>query len=286
MNWIQTTFQRMEGVYSRLFADWLHINFVVRTVLLLLMLWLIIYVAALAFKYIVGPLAVYVYINALLRAWNFLVTETIQEWIYIHHYSKGSQKYSGLYLRLTDKAKRNRAVLSNNDRGTRRGRIRTLGNQMMVAAGIIVALWVVAFGINQEYTAPAWAANGSAGESIQPGDNNEVPNGGETGGEQTPNGRPSTDHEYVPGMIRPGQFPPGAQVSLALTEDARDGARLRSGPGTADTTVIEMLWGEGLLTYLGYYMPDADVDTLYWMRVLSPSGVEGYIGSHLVEVVG
>ena len=287
MYWIQLTFQRMEGLYSRLFADWLHINFIVRTVLLLLMLWLIIYVAALIFKYAVGPFVVFVYINVLLRAWNFLVTETIQEWIYIHHYSKGSQKHSALYLRLTDRVKRNREILSNNEKkSARRGRIRTLGNQMMITAGVIVALWVVAFGINQEYVAPAWAANGGGEGGNAPYiGNNEEPGNGEANGTTQPNGRPSNDTEYVPGLMRPGQFPPGVQISLALTQEAREGARLRSGPGTADTVVIEMLWGDGLLTYLGYYVPDADVSTLYWMRVLSPSGVTGYIGSHLVEVV-
>jgi len=283
----------MEGIYSRLFADWLHINFLARTVLLVLMLWLIIYIAALAFKYVVGPFVVLIYTNILLRAWNFLITETVQEWIYIHYYSKGNPRFSGLYLRLTDRVKRNRAVLSNDKHnGTpRHGRIRRFGNQMMISAGLIAALWVVAFGINQEYTAPVWAANGSAtgsGEANAQDYINNYPETDDTDANDYTerNERPSVDNAYVPGMIRPGQFQAGAQVSLALTQEAREGARLRSGPGTAGTTVIEMLWGDDLLTYLGYYVADMDVETLYWMRVISPSGATGYIGSHLVEVAG
>ena len=294
MTWIRSSFQWAEGLYSRLFADWLHINFVIRTVLLLLMLWLIIYVAALIFKYLAGPFVVLVYINIFKRAWNFLITETIQEWIYIHYYSKGDMKYSSLYLRLTDRVKHNRTVLSYNKyKGIlHQGRVRRLGNQMMITAGIIVTLWVAAFGLNQEYAMPAWAANENPQESSARDDDqgqgqaHPEPDESENNDENENTEAPSLpDNDiYVPGLIRPGQLPAGT-INLALTEEAREGARLRSGPGTAGTTVIEWLWGEGLLTYLGYYVPDPDVETLYWMRVLSPSGMEGYIGSHLVEIV-
>ncbi|MCL2379037.1 MAG: SH3 domain-containing protein [Defluviitaleaceae bacterium] len=280
MNWIQSSFGRAEGLYGRLFADWLHINFVVRTVLLLLMIWLMIFIGALIFKYAVGPLLLLAYINVILRAWNFLVVETVQEWIYIHHYSKGSPRFSSLYMQLTDRAKRNRKILSNNEQKAplRQRRIRRLGNQMMITAGVIVAMWVVAFGINQEYTAPAWVAGANVNENNEPDENQQEPD--ETGANDE-----TENHENIPGSHTPGLFPNGAQT-LTLTQDAREGARLRSGPGTADTVVIEMLWGDELLTYLGYYIADADVDTLYWIRVRSQAGAEGYIGSHLVEAVG
>ena len=288
MTWIQTSFQRADSLYSRLFADWLHINFIARTVLLLLMLWLIIFIGALIFKYVIGPVWMLFYVNVLLRAWNFLIIETIQEWIYIHHYSKGSTRFSGLYMRLTDRVKHNRARLSSSEENTahRRQRARRLGNQMMITAGIIVAMWVVAFGINREYAAPAWAASSGANEgSTQDETPPELGNNEDAtetiSGEEEPR-----EDVYLPGMVRPGLFPEGAQISFALTGNARDGARLRSGPGTADTVVIEMLWGDEILVYLNHYVADADVDTLYWIRVRSESGVVGYIGSHLVEVVG
>ena len=290
MTWIQSSFSWAGDLYSRWFADWLHINFIIRTVLLLLILWLIVYVATLIFKYAVGPLAVLAYINIFKRFWNFFVTETIQEWIYIHYYSKGSMRFAGLYLRLTDKIKHNRTMLSNNEDRVllRQKRIRKLGNHMMISAAIIAALWVAAFGINQEYTAPAWAAvNGSTNDSsAQDNDYPEIPYETEPDDAAERDDEPYAYNIYPPGQLSPGQFPADTPVILALTEEAQAGARLRSGPGTADTTVIEMLWGDSLLTYLGYYVADADVETLYWMRVLSPSGVEGYIGSHLVTVVG
>jgi len=121
------------------------------------MVCLIIYIAALVFKYALGPLAVLIYINVLKRAWNYLVTETLQEWIYIRYYSKGDSKFANLYLRLCDKVKHNRAVLSG---GKNKGvlpsvRVRKLGNRMMVATMIIATMWVMAFGLNQEYAMPA-----------------------------------------------------------------------------------------------------------------------------------
>jgi len=250
------------------------------------MLWLIIYVAVQIFKYAVGPLIVLIYINVFKRAWNFFITETIQEWIYIHHYSKGSPRFSSLYMRLTDKARHNRAILSKHKGRMDHGRVRRLGNWMMITSGIIATLWVAAFGLNQEYTAPAWVASGSPGENNSQ-ENNYPESGDAEAGSGTENDDyPVNEEIYFPGLISPGRFPIGEQISLLLTEEAREGARLRSGPGTAGTTVIEMLWGDGLLTYLGHYVPDTDVETLYWMRVRSQSGTEGYIGSHLVEIVG
>lgn len=291
MTWIQTSFERAEGLYARLFADWLHINFIMRTVLLLLMLWLIIFVATVIFKYVLGPLLMLIYVNVLLRAWNFLVVETMQEWIYIRHYSKGSPRFSGLYMRLTDRAKHNRAVLLGDEDAKiiRCKRMRKLGNQMMITAGIIVAMWVVAFGINQEYTAPAWAASGNAGEDTVVANGYTPPNGeGANEYEETGNDDEaetlSYEDEYIP--VSPGRFLDG-EVSFILTQEASEGARLRSGPGTADTVVIEMLWGDEVLIYLGHYIADADVDTLYWIRVRSRAGMEGYIASHLVvEITG
>ena len=287
MRWIQASFNRMEGIYARLFADWLHISFIMRTVMLILMLWIIIIIGALAFKYVIGPLLMRFYINVMLRAWNFIVVETVQEWIYIHHYSKGSPRFSGLYMRLTDSAKHNRALLAGGEENAvlQRKRVRRFGNQMMVAACVIVAMWVVAFGINQEYTAPVWVASGDADENAGPDDNGPEPQDASTGDESDDNATPH-DANDIPGLVRPGQFPDGAQISMALTGDAQvEGARLRNAPGTADSVVIEMLWGDETLVYLGHYVADADVDTLYWLRVRSLSGEVGYIGSHLVVLV-
>jgi len=259
------------------------------------MLWLVIFVVAQIFKFILGPLAVLFYVNVIKRAWNFFFTETLHEWVYINYYSKGDAKYSNLYMKLCDKVKHNRTTLSRTGYKNilSQGKVRRLGNYLMLTAGIIVALWVGAFGLNQEYAMPAWVGGvtNEPNEAMEPDypeinepehepDNND--NNGSTNDNEEP---PPTDF-YAPGLINPQQFPPYAQVTFALTSEAGvDGARLRDGPGT-DTTVIEMLWGYDLLIYLGYYVQDAELETLFWLKVRTPLGTEGYIASQLVEVVG
>ena len=290
MAWFRTSFQWAGDLYNTMFADWLHVGFWVRSVLLLLMLGIIIYIFSLIFKYVLGPLAVLVYVNMFLRAWNFLITETIQEWIYIRYYSKDSSKYASKYLRLCDKVKHNRATLSDTTYMgiLRRGRVRKLSNHMMFAAGIIAILWIGAFGINQEYAMPAWVeSNGvdddyNGYEIIDSEENESEPD--EENDEDEIDDIPSSII-YDPGFIVPRQLT--ANAVLALIEEAQEsGGRLRDGPGIAGATIIEMLWGDDLMVYLGYYVPDADVEALYWLRVRSPSGMIGYIGSQLVEVVG
>jgi len=284
MTWFRNSFKWAGELYASWFADWLHVNFVARTIILLLMLFLIIFVIAQIFKFILGPLVVFVYVNVFKRAWNFLFVESIQEWIYINYYSKGDLKFSAWYMRLCDRAKANRTILSDTTLAGiyRKGKIRRLGNYLMLTAGVIAALWVVAFGLSQEYAMPAWA--GVLPSETSPIEENE---------DQYPNIIDETEYEndeepeeeiYIPGMIRPGLLPSGSQVFLALTEEsAIEGARLRDGPGTG-TIVIEMLFGHELMVYLGNYVPDEDVATLYWLRVRTNEGTEGFIASHLVIV--
>ena len=290
MSWLRQSFEWMSQRYTAWFADWLHVNFVIRTVILVLMAWLIIFVAALLFKYVLGPVAVLVYVNIFKRAWNFFVIETLQEWIYIRYKSRGSQQFSGLYYRLCDKIKRNRNTLSYAGYTgiLERGRVRKVGNHLMVYSAVIAALWIGAFGLNQEYVRPAWVGavdvSGDADENLhQSDDTNE-----DDGNDDEDNSEVVPQAAYIPGMLSPREFPAGGNVVLALAEEFRsDGVRLWDGPGPGtDTTVVEMLWGYDLLIYLGHYVPDSDVDALYWLRVRTPSGMEGYIGSQLVEVVG
>jgi len=287
MTWFRTSFELAGRVYNRLFVDWLHVNFIIRTIILLMMLWIIIFVGALVFKYVLGPLAVLFYINVIKRAWNFLITETLYEWLYIRYYSKGNSRFNNWYLRLSDRVKHNRAVLSyTRYRGIlHRGRVRKLGNYMMITAFILAAMWVVAFGLNQEYAAPVWAAvnGGDENNTDIPDMYAEEPNHEDDIEEPSEVDEPPLN---LHGFISPSQLPLDTTISLALTENVQEeGARLRDGPGLTDTTVIEMLWGSGQMTFLGHYVPDDDVGTLYWLRVRTPSGIEGYIGSQLVEVV-
>jgi len=285
MTWFRSSFEWAGDLYAAWFADWLHVSFLIRTVILLMMLWLMIFVTAQAFKFAIGPFIVLFYVNVIKRAWNFLVTETLHEWIYIKYYSNGDSKFSDWYLRLCDRVKRNRAILSDTTfKGImKRGKVRRLGNYMMLSAGIIMTLWVGAFGLSQEYAMPAWA-EGVTADPIEP-DEPEIDEP-EIDDESDLEAEPAIEDIYIPGIVSPSRFPSEGQIIFALTEAAgTEGARLRDGPGTG-TIVIEMLFGYELMTYMGYYIPDSDVATLYWLRVATPSGTEGYIASHLVTVVG
>jgi len=290
MAWFRSSFEWAGDLYSRVFADWLHINFIIRTIILLLMLWLIIFVAGLVFKFVLGPLAVLIYVNVIKRAWNFLVTETLHEWLYIKYYSQGSPRFANWYLRLCDRVKHNRTILSNSGFSGifHRGRVRVMGTRMMIVATVIATMWVVAFGLNQEYAAPAWV-----GVDVTTNTNNEDDNViTDTDDYPEPD---NTEDEYesdiyndnddINEFISPGQFPLGSQVALVLAEHVQEeGARLWDMPSLSEGTVVEMLWGDEPLTFLGYYVADSDVDALYWLRVRAPSRAEGYIGSQLVEV--
>jgi len=289
MTWFRASFEWARDLYAAWFADWLHVSFLIRTIILLLMLWLIIFVGAQVFKFFLGPLIVLIYVNVFKRIWNFLVTETLHEWIYINYYSKGDSKHSDRYMRLCDKVKRNRAILSDTSfKGIIvRGNVRKLGNYMMLSAALIVALWVGAFGLSQEYAMPAWVG-GVTNIPEETSDYEEYADPDDTDSDnETENDDIAEPEEvYFPDMVTPSRFPSEGQVIFSLTDEASiEGARLRDGPGTG-TVVIEMLFGYELLTYMGYYIPDEDVATLYWLRVTTPSGTEGYIASHLVMVAG
>jgi len=154
----------------------------------------------------------------------------------------------------------------------------------MIAAAIVATMWVWAFGLSHEYAMPVWQ-----GVTTNPVEDNdyEEENSLDNGENYIDEGHetPADTVLYVPGMINPSIFAPGETVIFSLSEEASmDGARLRDGPGTTDTTVIEMLFGHDLLVYLGQYAQDTDLETLFWLRVRAPSGMEGYIANQLLEV--
>ena len=282
MSWFRLSFERAGDLYRHLFADWLHVDFFIRTAILLLISWLVIFVSALLFKYVLGPLLVLLYVNLFKRAWNFLYTETVYEWIYINYYSIGDSRFQNWYYRLSDRVKRNRAALSQGGYVgiLKRGRVRKVGNYMMVAVGIICTLWILAFALNQEYVTPVWAGENTVAD--EPEESDPIP---DSEPENNDTNDLTVSGAYIPGLIEPEQLPEDAAVLFVLEGSVRvSGARLRSGPGT-DSTVIEMLWGYDLMTYLGYFVPDSDVEALYWLRVRTPSGNEGYIANQLLEVV-
>ncbi|MCL2215462.1 MAG: SH3 domain-containing protein [Defluviitaleaceae bacterium] len=300
MTIIRTTFDWAGALYSRWFADWLHVHFIIRTVLLLLLMWLIIFLGAQLFKYVLLPLVLMLYYHVFFRAWNFLFVETPQEWLYLRYHSKDKPDHAQLYSRLCDKVKRNRLILKHTKFAGMMIRARRPASVLMFICLVASTLWISAFGLHQEYAAPALVLiDNTADRDMQDSDvpdldlppdessNNEndlydyyTP--GEAEAEPTP----GSHAVYAPGTINPAGWPAESNIRLSLTEQGAQGARLRDGPGIAGNTIIEILWDDTLVTYLHSFVPDVYVNGLYWLRVRTPGGAEGYISSQLVEVAG
>jgi len=300
MNAIRSTFDWAGDLYSSWFADWLHVHFIIRTVIILLILWLIIFLAAQLFQYAVGPVLLMFYYHIFFRAYNFLFVETPHEWIYIRYHSQDKPNFAATYLRLCDKVRKNRAILAHTRYSGMIKKSKKFAINLMLISLVASTLWVSAFGLHHEYAAPALAIVDNR-EQAHPGTDNEThlpepdPNENESNNEQTPipPEYPYETHDvhqvperytpYAPGTINPAAWPPGANITLFLTEEASLGARLRDGPGISGNRVIEIIWDNATLTYLHFFVQDEYVSGLYWLRVRSPEGTVGYISSQLVS---
>ena len=286
MNIIRTTFDWAGDLYSRLFADWLHIHFLIRTILLLLLLWLVVFLAAQLLRYVLLPLAMMFYYHVIFRAWNFLFVETPQEWLYLQYRAKDKPDYARLYSRLCDKVKKNRMILDHTKFMGMVIRARRPALGLMVIALVTVTFWASAFGLHQEYYAPVLLVVDNRPQDPPPDEENEEPEydyfGYDYGYVYEPE-EAETEGTYAPGTINPAEWAIGSSIILTLTEQGSQGARLRDAPEISGSTVIEILWDNAELLYLHSFTPDEYVNNLYWLRVRTPSGAEGYISSQLVE---
>jgi len=294
---------------SALYADWfsgfLHMHFVLRTGILLLFLWGALFLLAQLFQYVFGPLLVLFYRHIIFRLYNYIFVETPYEIIYIKYFSKDKPNFRNLYLRLSDRVKNNRLLLSHTKyKGIiYKGTVKKATWVFVATVGVAFSLWLTAFGLHQEYAVPAlvgYTPGDAAGDEINNDDelnnnlinnNNEnnniiyTPTGqapGESDDIPLPSPTPpvSADVIYPSGIESPSGWVDG--ILLVLNIYGIEGARLRDEPGFTGT-VIEMLWGERELEYLGYYRADAEVSGLYWLRVRSPENQIGYIANHLIE---
>jgi hypothetical protein len=272
---IRSTFEWAGELYGRWFADWLHVHFLIRTVLIIFMLWLIIYLSAQLIKYIFAPLALMFFIHVIFRAWNFLFIETPHEWIYIKYHSKDIPKFSELYLRLCDKVKHNRMILSHTKYKGALLRSRKFAMQFMIICSVAATLWVSAFGLHQEYSAPSASVYVEERET----DIRDNETESEDSFVEIPSQQPQ---EETP--IQNAPFEMSDNAILTLNESGSTGARLHSGPGITGETILEILWDDATLLYLNENVPDEYVNGLFWLRVQSPDGTVGYISSQLVEI--
>ncbi|MCL2198675.1 MAG: SH3 domain-containing protein [Defluviitaleaceae bacterium] len=272
---IQNTFDRAGEFYVDLFADWLHIHFLIRTVLILFVLWLLVYLVAQVVKYVIAPAFLLFFYHVIFRAYNFLFVETPHEWLYIRYHSKDRSDFSAAYLRLCDRVKRNRMILEHTKYKGVMIRSRIFAQQFLVICAVTVTLWASAFGLHQEYALPAMAVVSYPSES----DDFAMEAVTDLEEEITI----PTD-EYDPLTVPIASTADWRPNSVfTLNEQGRAGARLRDGPGITDQTIIEILWEDTALTFLNEYMPDTYVNGLYWLRVQTPDGTVGYISSQLIQ---
>jgi len=249
-------------------------------------MWLAIYIAAQIIRYVVAPLVLLFYIHVIFRAWNYLAVETPHEWLYIRHFSKGSPKYEKTYLRLCDRVKRNRTKITYAKFPGMVRRSKKFTQRLMIVCGVMAVLWLGSFGLYNEYTVPAVALQPAEqqAESYQqtqlpPPELPTLPP--PALGEDTPAGIQGIDHDH---WLNPANWPEQGEMVLTLTEQGELGTFLRNGPGISGHSVIEILWDNDRLVFLEYFVPDPDVFGLFWLHVLSPSGTEGYVSSHMVEL--
>ena len=254
------------------------------------MVWLFILVGLKIFKYFVGPLFVLLYYNIFFRLHNYFFVETPAEWIYIRYYSKDLPTLERTYLRLTDRAKKNRELLSELDYGMSIVKVRKAERRFSYFLLSLSTLWIVAFGLYAEFfpPLPMPLENGMniGGQATEPGTNQEVfgDEENDVNENEINDGNVGGGHNvYQPGLVNPAEWVSG-NITLILNEVGRDGAWLRNGPGISGFVVVQVLWGDVVLEYLQFFVPDEYVNGLYWLRVRTPDGNTGYLSSSLVEV--
>ena len=261
MTWVDNIFEWAVVYYRELMADYMHFHFVMRTAFFMLILGLTVVIGKYALEYIVGPIIIFILFQVLFRAWNFFITETRQEWIYIHFYSKNDSRYNQKYLSLCDKINDNRQKMARMSyiEVFKRKNLRKLSRGLFVFIFVVVALWLCAFGIY---------ANNDLSPAIV-----------ETDFEIS-----YTISEELPHDINLKlDWLQNENIILRLNSRGIIGSRLRNAPNFEDSYVIEILWGEQRMTYTGVFHED-DYDTnMYWLQVIAPSGQIGYISSQLVE---
>jgi len=215
------------------------------------------------------------------------MVETPQEWLYIRYHKKDVSTYSMFYLKLCDKVKRNRTILLHKKYRGVVFKLRRTSYVMMAICAAVTLLWSVSFGLHQQYVVPAMvvvdgttAGGETTTTTTQPGQTQP--------GITTQPG--TTLPAYIPGGTvidgAPAGWPANEIVVLHLNEFGQPGAPLRNGPGISDYSIIEMLWDNDRLVYLHAFAFDTEVEGQYWLRVLSPTGTEGYISSRLVGMEG
>ena len=280
--------ETVREIYINLFGNFLHVHFFIRTAFLLLLAWLVILLFIKMFIFIFGPCFVLMFYHIFFRIHNYFFVETPAEWIYIRYYSNDLPTLEKLYIRLSDKIKKNRETLNKLSYGRAILKVKRTENKLSYFLLTMSTLWFVAFGLYIEFFTPPpplseIAVDAGLQGPVIPGQN--IPDETYLNENEIRSGFIYIDHVYSPGIINPYDWEPGENIILVLNEEGRrHGVWLRNGPGITGFIVTEVLWGDVILQYLHYYMPDVYVNGLFWLRVRTPEGNTGYLSSSLVEV--
>jgi len=81
----------------------------------------------------------------------------------------------------------------------------------------------------------------------------------------------------------PATWPDNVPITINL--HGISSADIYEEPGTITGNIIETIWGNAVLHYLYQFEIDANNDAIYWLKVRSHSGTEGYVRSTLLEAV-
>jgi len=277
MEIINNLFIRMSTFYTSTFAEWMHVHYLLRTVILLLIVWLVLYLAANAFRLVVGPILLFFCYHLLFRAFNYLILETAQEWLFIKYHSKGSKRFARSYVRLTDTVYQNRKTLKSLTYLTLCGKAWNGVFSLMVACMVSASLFVTALGLTIEFTDIYREREVVSGpiQNIPPAIHPSITVPIELPSMEEPDEIPVSVFEPPTWAIEPG-------INLVLTEEGSAGTRLRDGPGIDEFTVIEILWGDVVLEYIGNFEAD-EAEGLFWMQVLTPVGNVGWVSHVLLD---
>jgi hypothetical protein len=285
MNTVQSVFNAISEWYGTVFYDWLYIHFVIRTLILLLVIWLAVFVGGQIYKYVLGPLLVLVWYHLLFRAWNYLFVETPMEWTYINYFSKDKPFLNAKYLRLCDRVKRNRNKMSHLSYKSIiiHGHVKRGAHRLIVTGMIAGTLWAAAFGLYYEfaYDGPKPYVSSFAEATARPSE--EPTATPEPTPPPTPVPTPEPTPAYVPPTLSPEEmFWIGKNV-LYLNEFGVDGSNVRDKPDGLDSTVIEIVLGTAVLEYMDEYYEDPHTPSMYWIKVRTAAGTVGYVSNRLLQ---
>jgi serine/threonine protein kinase len=83
----------------------------------------------------------------------------------------------------------------------------------------------------------------------------------------------------------PGPATWSQNASITLSLHGISSADIFAEPGSINGDVIETIWGNAVMHYLHHFEIDAANSNIYWLKVRSHSGIEGFVRSTFLEAI-